>query len=134
MKSNTRVNILITALAISGSCKAARAADDEKTPANESGGAIANKGTKQVEIAVTDKGFQPDTITVKKGQPVAIVFTRKTRKTCTKEVVLETSDAGKIQKRLPLNKPVRIKITFTKVRDHKYTCNMNSFSGTVIVQ
>jgi plastocyanin domain-containing protein len=132
VKSNPTVLIVITTLAIGGSRNVVRAADD--TGGKVSGGTAAQKGSKRMEIAVTDKGFLPNTITVKKGQSVEIVFTRKTDKACVQEVVLETSDAGKIQKPLPLNKPVTIKTTFTKLRDHKFACDMNTFSGTVIVQ
>ncbi len=137
MTSNPTVLIAIMAAALCGACSNARAADD-KTTATASVGATANKETKpgrrKVKIAVTGKGFEPDTITVRKGQPVELVFTRKTDEACIKEVVLETADTEKIQKPLPLNKPVTIKATFIKARDYKFTCNMETFSGTVIVQ
>ena len=70
---------------------------------------------------------------MKKGQPVELVFTRKTDQTCIKEVILDTG-SSKIQKPLPLNKAVTIKTKFTKAGDLKYACNMNMFSGTVTVQ
>jgi len=93
----------------------------------------ANKGPAKLEIAITDKGFEPDKVEVMKGQPVELVFTRKTDQTCIKEVILDTG-AKKVQKPLPLNKPVTIKAKFTKAGDLKYVCNMNMFSGTVKVQ
>ena len=91
------------------------------------------RGAEKLDIAVTDKGFEPDKVTVKKGEPVELTFTRKTDQTCIKEVVLDTG-GSKIQKPLPLNKPVIIKTKFTKAGDLKYVCNMNMFSGTVTVQ
>jgi len=113
----------------------AKAEKTEKTkePAADASGAKAKKGTEKLEVAITDKGFEPDKLEVKKGQPVELVFTRKTDQTCIKEVVLDTG-AAKIQKPLPLNKPVVIKTKFTKAGDLKYACNMNMFSGTVTVQ
>ena len=93
----------------------------------------AKKGTEKLDVAITEKGFEPDMLEVKKGQPVELVFTRKTDKTCIKEVILDTGSA-KIQKPLPLNKPVVIKTKFAKAGDLKYVCNMNMFSGTVKVQ
>jgi plastocyanin domain-containing protein len=34
------------------------------------------RGPRKLEIAVTDKGFEPDKVAVKKGEPVQLVFTR----------------------------------------------------------
>ena len=131
----------IAALVLAAASGAARADDmagmkmdtKAKPPAADAGGAKAKKGSEKLEVAITDKGFEPDKLEVKKGQPVELVFTRKTDKTCIKEVILDTGTA-KIQKPLPLNKPVVIKTKFTKAGDLKYACNMNMFSGTVTVQ
>ncbi len=133
--------VTIAALAIAGASGAARADDmagmkmDKKAskPAVESGGAKAKKGIEKLQVAVTDKGFEPDKLEVKKGQPVELVFTRTTDQTCIKEVILDTGSA-KIQKPLPLNKPVTFKTKFAKAGDLKYACNMNMFSGTIKVQ
>lgn len=153
MKSNKGVLIAITAFALSGAWSVARAADDmggmkmdkgaagkgamdkkpAKEPAADAAGAKAKKGAEKLDVAITEKGFEPDMLEVKKGQPVELVFTRKTDKTCIKEVILDTGSA-KVQKPLPLNKPVTIKTKFTKAGDLKYVCNMNMFSGTVKVQ
>ena len=138
--------VSLTAFALFGAPTAARAADDmggmkmgdskpaaEKKPDKEMAREPAKKGSGKLEIAITDKGFEPDKLEVMKGQPVELVFTRKTDQTCIKEVILDTG-AKKIQKPLPLNKPVTIKTKFTKAGDLKYACNMNMFSGTVTVQ
>jgi plastocyanin domain-containing protein len=93
----------------------------------------AKKSEARIEIAITDKGFEPSKVEVKKGEPVELVFTRKTDQTCIKEVVLDTG-GKKIEKPLPLDKPVAITTKFTKTGDLKYACKMNMFSGTVSVQ
>lgn len=36
------------------------------------------KKPRRIEVSVTEKGFEPDQITVKKGEPLLLVFTRKT--------------------------------------------------------
>jgi plastocyanin domain-containing protein len=137
-----RMLVTIAALVFAGAPAAARADEmagmkmDNKAAkgsAPDSVGAKATKGAEKLEVAVTDKGFEPDKLQVRKGQLVEIVFTRKTDQTCIKEVVLDTG-AGKIQKPLPLNKPVAIKTTFAKAGDLKYACNMNMFTGTITVQ
>jgi plastocyanin domain-containing protein len=109
----------------------ARAGDDMGKM--EEGKKAAKNGATRIEIAITDKGFEPNKVEVKRGEPVELVFTRKTDQTCIKEVILYTG-TKKIDKLLPLNKPTVIKTTFTKAGDLKYACNMNMFSGTVSVQ
>ena len=141
MNWKSKALIASTALALAGGWSVARAADDmagmnmgqEKKPAKETAAATAKKGEK-VEIAVTENGFEPDKVTVKKGEAVELVFTRTTDKTCIKEVVLDTGAPKKIQKALPLNKPVTIKTKFAKAGSLSYACNMNMFSGTITVQ
>jgi len=141
MNWKTKALIVSTALALAGGWSVARAADDmagmnmgqDKKPAQETAAVTAKKGEK-VEIAVTEKGFEPDKVMVKKGEPVELVFTRKTDKTCIKEVVLDTGAPKKIQKALPLNKAISIKTKFAKAGSLSYACNMNMFSGTITVQ
>lgn len=58
---------------------------------------------RRVEITVTTKGFQPDKLTVRKGELVNLVFTRKTEKTCAKQVVIRLGGDKKIEKELPLD-------------------------------
>jgi plastocyanin domain-containing protein len=141
MNWKSKALIVSTAIALAGGWSVARAADDmagmnmgeaKKNP-KETAAVTAKKGEK-VEITVTEKGFEPDKVTVKKGEAVELVFTRTTDKTCIKEVVLDTGAPKKIQKALPLNKPVTIKTKFAKAGNLSYACNMNMFSGTVTVQ
>jgi plastocyanin domain-containing protein len=144
MNWKSKALIVSTALALAGGWSVARAADDmagmnmgeAKKPAKETAAVTAKRGEKgeKVEIAVTENGFEPDKVTVKKGEPVELVFTRTTDKTCIKVVVLDTGAPKKIQKALPLNKPVIIKTKFAKAGSLSYACNMNMFSGTVTVQ
>ena len=56
-------------------------------------------GVRVVEMAVTDAGFEPSKVKVKKGEKVRFVVTRKTDSTCAKEIVIK--DHG-INQPLPL--------------------------------
>jgi plastocyanin len=87
-----------------------------------------------IVITVTETGFQPDKITVKKGEPVTFAFTRTTDRTCAKEVVMQVSPTEKIEKPLPLNERVEVTTTFPNSGEVKYACGMNMFSGVVTVQ
>ena len=83
----------------------------------------------RVEIAVTDKGFEPQNIRVKKGELITLIITRKTDTTCATEVVI---DEHKIKTPLPLNKPVTVTFTPSKTGTLRYGCAMNKMIGGVI--
>jgi len=85
----------------------------------------------RVEVSITKKGFEPDKITAKKGEPLRLVITRRTDQTCAKEIVI--ADAG-IQKKLPLNRPVTIDFTPGKNGELRYACGMDMISGVIVVQ
>jgi plastocyanin domain-containing protein len=89
------------------------------------------KDARTVELSVTDKGFEPDNVKVKKGEPVHLVVTRKTDQTCATEIVIK--DLG-IKKELPLNKAVAIDFTPKKTGEINYVCGMDMMGGKLVVQ
>jgi plastocyanin domain-containing protein len=80
-------------------------------------------------MAVTDRGFEPQNLRVKKGEPVTLIITRKTEATCATEIVI---DEHKINAKLPLNQPVTVTFTPTKSGELKYGCAMKKMIGGVI--
>jgi plastocyanin domain-containing protein len=92
------------------------------------------KSQSRIEVSVTKRGFDPDTINVVAGQPVTLVFTRKTDQTCTKSVVLTLDDGKKIERDLPLEKPIEIAVTFPKAGKLGYACSMDMSKGIIVVQ
>jgi plastocyanin domain-containing protein len=84
-----------------------------------------------IEISVTGDGFVPANIQVKKGQPVKLIVTRKTERTCATEIVIK--DMG-INQPLPLNKPVVVQFTPVKSGQLRYACGMDMISGVIVVQ
>ena len=86
---------------------------------------------RNLEMNVTDRGFEPNRIEVKKGEPVHLVVTRNTDATCAKELVIK--DAG-LRKELPLNKPVAFDFTPSKAGEMTYICGMGMLSGILVVQ
>ena len=76
-------------------------------------------------------GYLPEIISVKKGVPVTLNFTRKDSNSCLEDVIL--SDF-KIKKYLPLNKTISVEITPEKTGDFDFTCGMNMFHGKLIVK
>jgi plastocyanin len=94
----------------------------------------APKAPSRIEITVTKSGFNPDNIAVPAKKPVTLVFTRKTESTCAKSVVLTTGDGKKVERALPLDKPVELAVTFEKAGKLTYACSMDMIKGVVVVQ
>jgi plastocyanin domain-containing protein len=92
------------------------------------------KDGSRIEISVTKRGFDPDAINVPAKKPVTLVFTRKTEQTCTKTVVLTLDDGKKLERELPLDKPVELAVTFPKAGKLGYACSMDMTKGVIIVQ
>lgn len=90
--------------------------------------------TREIDISVTETGFEPTKVSVKKGEEVTLAFTRKTDKTCAKEVVVYVNDKDKVKKTLPLNQVVRVTAMFAKSGELRYVCGMNMVGGVIVVQ
>jgi membrane fusion protein, heavy metal efflux system len=82
------------------------------------------------KIAVTEKGFEPEKVSVRAGAAVRLTFVRATDKTCGTEVVFPSL---KIKRALPLNEPVVIEFTPAKTGDVAFACGMNMLKGVVVV-
>lgn len=88
-------------------------------------------GPRTVKIAVTDRGFEPQEITVQQGRPVTLLVTRKVDATCVKEIVIQ--DVG-VRQELPLNQEVAVSFTPEKRGELRYACPMDMVAGTITVQ
>ena len=122
MRTNGLIRSLLVVAVVSTSAFAVNAAPPAAAPAAAPAG-------KTIEMSVTDKGFEPAVVKVKKGEPVTLVITRKTDKTCATEIVI---DEEKISTKLPLNKPVTVTFTPKKAGDIKYGCAMGKMIGGVL--
>ncbi|HEU0054824.1 MAG TPA: cupredoxin domain-containing protein [Longimicrobium sp.] len=87
-------------------------------------------GVRVVEMKVTDDGFVPSKVKVKKGEKVRFVVTRTTDSTCAKEIVIK--EAG-ISQPLPLEKPVTVEFVAKRSGEIRYACGMDHISGVVFV-
>jgi plastocyanin domain-containing protein len=85
----------------------------------------------RVAITVTEKGFEPEVVTVSVGKPVTLVVTRTTAKNCATELVMP---AHGINQPLPLGQPVEIRFTPDRAGELEYACAMNMYKGKVIVK
>jgi plastocyanin domain-containing protein len=122
----SKLLILLTSIAVAGAVFGAASADAPPAPAPAA--------TTRLEISVTKRGFDPDNIHVPANKPVTLVFTRKTDSTCARSVVIKLDDGKKIEKELPLNKPIEIAVTFPKAGKLGYACAMDMAQGVIVVQ
>lgn len=83
-----------------------------------------------IEMAVTEDGFVPANVTVKKDQPVVLKVTRKTDATCANEILIDGTD---INVKLPLNTPVEVAWTPKATGSVKYGCAMDKMVGGVLL-
>jgi len=88
---------------------------------------------KKIEIKVTEKGFEPKEVRVKKGEPVTLSFLRTTDRTCIKAVDIPDEKVKNFQ--LPLDKAVALTITPAKAGVEKFHCTaMAMGDGKIIVE
>ena len=87
-------------------------------------------GVRTVEMTVTEDGFVPSKVKAWKGEKVRLVVTRKTDRTCAKEIVIK--DHG-INQPLPLDKPVTVEFVPAKSGEIRYACGMDHISGVVFI-
>jgi plastocyanin domain-containing protein len=120
--------VIATLLASAPDAKAAPTPAGAAAPASPDGAALP---ARTIKLTVTKKGFRPDKIMVKKGQPLHLLVTRKTDKTCATEIEIEGT---KISQDLPLNKEVAVDYTPTRSGEIHYACSMGMVSGVLVVE
>ena len=91
----------------------------------------AASGPAEVQVSVTENGFEPKAVVIKKGQAAVLVITRKTTSTCATEAVF--AETGK-KYDLPLNQAVRIDLTGASAGTLHYACGMDMEHGTVTIE
>ncbi len=85
---------------------------------------------KQVRITV-DGGYSPNSIRVRRGQPITLQFLRRDASSCLEEVVLP--DFG-VRQSLPLNQETTVMITPKQTGEFGFACGMNMYRGKILVE
>src|SRR5437867_1029138 len=85
-------------------------------------------GPQVVELAVTDRGFEPARAEVPRGQAFTLVVTRKTDQTCAKEILIPALNE---RRALPLNQAVRIDVSRGVADTLNYICGVHMLGGTI---
>jgi hypothetical protein len=83
----------------------------------------------RVDVQVTEAGFVPARIPAKAGKPLTMAITRKTDRTCAREILF-VGQEGKTE--LPLNKTVEVTYTPKASGEVKFGCAMGMMVGGVL--
>ncbi len=95
--------------------------------------AAAGPGAERVDIRVTESGFEPRQIRVKRGRPTTLAFTRTTDRTCMKAI--DIPDEGVKGLALPLNRTVTVTITPKRAGTEPFHCSARGMGkGRIVVE
>lgn len=89
------------------------------------------KVVQSATVSLTDNGYQPASLKLKRGIPARVTFVRKIEETCGKEIAIPDYN---IRRALPLDKPVTVEFTPDKAGEFNFTCGMGMLRGKVVVQ
>ncbi|MDH5233712.1 MAG: cupredoxin domain-containing protein [Gemmatimonadota bacterium] len=80
-------------------------------------------------VIMVDGGYSPNTVRVKVGAPVRLVFDRKDDSSCSEEVVIP---AFGVRKYLPTGARTTIEVTAPAAGTYPFMCGMSMLRGTII--
>jgi plastocyanin domain-containing protein len=124
---------LFAALFLAAAAAAPALATPAASDASDTGDANARPAARRVEIQVTEKGFEPREVKVKRGEAVTLVFTRLTDRTCITAIDLPAENVKELE--LPLHQPVSLTITPKKKGVEKFHCSaMAMGDGRIVVE
>jgi plastocyanin domain-containing protein len=84
----------------------------------------------RVTITV-DGGYSPNTVRVKAGQPVRLVFDRKDDSSCSEEVVFPNFG---VRRYLPTGRQTTIELTPPAPGRYEFTCGMSMLHGALVAE
>lgn len=86
---------------------------------------------RRYRIEADEEGFHPTSLTIPAGTPVTLVVTRTSENTCAREIVIPSRNETH---RLPLNRPVEIKLPPQKKGTLTFACGMDMYRGRLLIQ
>ena len=98
------------------------------------GGAISTnakpKKIKTVRINISQQGYAPASIAVKKGETVRLVFYRADANNCGEELVFP---ALNIKRQIPVRRRVAVTLTPRRTGEISFACGMDMYRGKILV-
>jgi plastocyanin domain-containing protein len=91
---------------------------------------VAARGVQEALITVKG-GYTPDTILVRAGRPVRLIFNRQETAACSEMVVIGDFDKSA---KLPTGQDVPIELLPSKPGEYEFACQMGMLRGKLIVE
>lgn len=88
-------------------------------------------GVRIFDLAVTDRGFEPATLSANVGEKVRLVVTRRSDATCARDIVIPQYG---VSQPLPLDTPVIVELTPAAAGEVPFSCAMNMVGGVIRVR
>jgi plastocyanin domain-containing protein len=85
----------------------------------------------KVTVALTENGYEPTNLKLRRGVPTQVTFIRKVSATCGTQIVIPDYE---IKRDLPPNVPVLVNFTPKKTGTFAFTCGMGMLRGSLIVR
>jgi cobalt-zinc-cadmium efflux system membrane fusion protein len=111
-----------TMTGLSSSAKGARA---------ETRALDATMDVQSVTVMLTEQGYQPGRVRLRRGVPARVTFLRKIEATCGTELLIPDYQ---IKRELPFNEPVVVEFTPNKRGESEFTCGMKMLRGKLVVR
>jgi plastocyanin domain-containing protein len=83
-----------------------------------------------IDVKITEKGWEPSIINVKPGTELTLNVTRVSDQNCSSEIQVPSKNIKKTP--LPLNKTVSIRLGKLEKGEVRFGCGMNMMEGGVI--
>ena len=93
-------------------------------------GADGAAGAAAEVVIVVDGGYSPNTVQVKAGTKVRLVFDRRDDSSCSEEIVIPDFN---IRRYLPTGQRTVVEIEPKVAGRHSFTCGMSMLRGTILV-
>lgn len=89
---------------------------------------------RRIDVEVTSHGFVPDHIAARRGEIIALVFTRTVERSCADRVILSLDEDRRIEHDLPLRRPITVTLVMERRGELGFSCPMGMYGGTVEVR
>jgi plastocyanin len=91
----------------------------------------ANVPAGAIKVTVSNEGFEPSQVSVKKGETVKLAFYRADAENCGGEVVFQKLN---LTRKLPVGETVLVEIAPTEAGEISFACGMDMMKGKILVQ
>lgn len=89
---------------------------------------------RRVDIAIGEHGFEPKLVDATAGENLELVFTRRVEHTCVTRVIVSLDGDRRLERDLPLDQPVAVRLTVDRPGELGFSCPMAMYGGTIRVR